>query len=64
VTIISYDLAAKRAAELRAVGYDFVICDESHALKSHDSRRASELLPVIAAARRVVLLSGTPLPSR
>jgi hypothetical protein len=39
--------------------YRCVIIDESHALKNHKSKRAKTILPVIRAAKRAILLSGT-----
>ena len=45
---------------------DFKVCiaDEAHYLKSKDSQRSKELVPVLQNAKRVILLSGTPVLSR
>ena len=59
VTIISYALAEKAAADLLRCGFGILICDESHALKGADTKRTKALIPMIAQARRALLLSGT-----
>jgi len=41
-----------------------LIVDEAHFLKSRDSLRAKNLVPVIMRSKRVLLLSGTPILSR
>ena len=64
VSIVSYDLGKQLAERLGAIGFGVVICDESHNLKSGESKRSKALLPLVAAARRAVLLSGTPVLSR
>ncbi|EOD41448.1 hypothetical protein EMIHUDRAFT_60882, partial [Emiliania huxleyi CCMP1516] len=64
VVVISYDLAVRRAAELRAAGFGVAIADESHALKEPESQRSKALLPLLGGVRRLVLVSGTPSPSR
>ena len=52
-------------AHLRAtasgVPFKVIVCDEAHALKSMDSLRTLALLPMLSTARRVVLMTGTPL---
>lgn len=61
VTILSYATAAK--ATERA-GYDLVILDESHYLKTPTSARTKAVLDVVAPlGRRVLFLSGTPMPN-
>ena len=37
-----------------------IIVDESHALKNKDAKRTKVLLPLLRAARRCIILSGTP----
>ena len=37
-----------------------IVVDESHALKNKDAKRTKVLLPLLRAARRCLLLSGTP----
>ena len=44
--------------------FNAVIADEAHFLKSRDSKRSKNLIPIIQAAKRVVLLSGTPILNR
>ena len=76
-TIISYDLIARSKAIQEAVirrGFDFVILDEIHYLKSFDARRTQAIfghpdpkindVPVVSGASRILGLTGTPLPNR
>ena len=63
-TIVSYNLALKLADSLQRRGYGVLIADESHKLKNGDAQQTKAILPMIAAARHAVLLSGTPTTSR
>ena len=38
-----------------------MIADEAHYLKSRDSKRSKNLIPILQNAKRVLLLSGTPI---
>jgi hypothetical protein len=66
VHIVTYPLltnaSIKRQIEDRK--FAVVIADESHMLKSGKALRTQALLPVLNAARRCILLSGTPALSR
>ena len=64
VNIISYDLAVKLIDPIKKQKFHVVIVDESHYLKSRQSKRTKLLLPVLKAATRTLLLSGTPALSR
>lgn len=66
MTIISYDLAAKTeiSNELTNLAFDCVVADESHNLKSKDSKRTMAITPLLQQAKRAILLSGTPALSR
>ena len=64
VNIISYDLAVKLIDDIKKQKFHVVIVDESHYLKSRQSKRTKLLLPVLKAATRTLLLSGTPALSR
>ncbi|KAI9014126.1 P-loop containing nucleoside triphosphate hydrolase protein [Hyaloraphidium curvatum] len=66
MTIISYDLAAKEeiAEELLRLGFACVVADESHNLKSPDSKRTRSITPLLQQARHAILISGTPALSR
>ena len=44
--------------------FGMVICDESHALKSYRTKRCQFVWPLVQKAKRAVLISGTPAPSR
>lgn len=75
-TVISYDLARKPGVidALRQTKYDLLICDEAHSLKTITSKRTRAVFgggddplyheALADQAKRVVLLSGTPLPNR
>ena len=45
----------------RGAAYQIVVADEAHALKSHDSARTLQLLPLLQQARRAILMTGTPM---
>jgi SWI/SNF-related matrix-associated actin-dependent regulator 1 of chromatin subfamily A len=62
--IISYELAAKRADEIKDMSFEIVICDESHYLKGHKTKRTKYLTPVVKKIRHVLMLSGTPALNR
>lgn len=64
VFIMSYDLASRRHDELRKRGFNCIIADEAHYLKSRDSKRSKNLIPILQNAKRVILLTGTPLLNR
>jgi len=69
IKIVSYETAAILFAKLTRVArgrmyFRTVICDESHMLKNHRSKRFEMLHAVIRAADNVFLLSGTPAPNR
>ena len=43
--------------------FDFIIVDESSSFKNHDSLRFKALKTVLPALKRMVLLTGTPMPN-
>jgi len=58
---MSYDLATKRYIDLQQKDFNAIIADEAHFLKSQDSKRSKNLIPVLQSSKRVILLSGTPV---
>eukprot|EP00347_Sterkiella_histriomuscorum_P013935 403362793 len=64
IFIMSYDLAQKRHEEIDAKKFKICIADEAHYLKSRDSKRSKHLMPILTKAKRVILISGTPMLSR
>lgn len=68
IYIISYELCAKNIAvidsEEKFSDINFIICDEAHYLKNKDSQRTKSLFPYIQKAKRILLLTGTPLIQR
>ena len=57
VTIMSYEVAARRANEH---SFTTIICDEAHYLKNHRSKRCEMLTPLLHRTKRVLLLTGSP----
>ena len=62
--IISYELAAAKAKELKKMKFDMVVCDESHYLKSHKTKRSKAIAPLVKSIKWALLLSGTPALNR
>ncbi|GKZ00892.1 hypothetical protein MPSEU_001040800 [Mayamaea pseudoterrestris] len=62
VVICSYGLASLLVEnkQIRPGRFCCAIVDESHMLKSKGSKRVKMLKPILAAANRCILLSGTP----
>jgi SNF2 family DNA or RNA helicase len=68
IVIISYTLFVRKA-KLYSKASDsqewrIVVCDEAHYLRNPASQRSKALLPVLHAAERVVLVTGTPTPKQ
>ncbi|XP_060786319.1 SWI/SNF-related matrix-associated actin-dependent regulator of chromatin subfamily A-like protein 1 isoform X2 [Neoarius graeffei] len=64
INIISYDLLSKMGKQNLASPFGVLIMDESHFLKNIKTARCKAALPLLKAAKRVILLSGTPAMSR
>eukprot|EP00923_Selenidium_pygospionis_P054836 GHVN01095498.1.p1 GENE.GHVN01095498.1~~GHVN01095498.1.p1 ORF type:complete len:598 (-),score=53.62 GHVN01095498.1:34-1827(-) len=64
IVVVGYPIAAKISDSLEFFRFGVVVFDESHMLKNHEAKRTRCLLPVAQMAKRAVLLSGTPSPSR
>jgi len=62
--ITSYELATKKKDDLKKLKYEMAICDESHYLKSHSTKRTKGLTPVLKKMKHVILLTGTPALNR
>ena len=62
VVIISYELATKKVSELK--DYEMVVCDESHYLKGHKTKRTKTLTPYLKKTKYCILLTGTPALNR
>ena len=60
IVIISYDLAKRIPAKVRAIDFGVVIADEAHMLKNSASQRYRTLNAIIKKSKRVLLLTGTP----
>jgi len=61
VVIVSYDLVPRLAWKRT---FQCLICDESHYIKNKKAKRTKALVPLAQRAKRVLLLSGTPLSNR
>ena len=44
--------------------FGIVICDESHALKTHSAKRTQFIWPLVQKAKHAILITGTPALSR
>ncbi|OMJ91158.1 hypothetical protein SteCoe_6326 [Stentor coeruleus] len=64
VWIASYNMAMLLDALLCSKVLNVVIADECHYLKNYNAKRTKNILPILQRARRVLLLSGTPVMSR
>ncbi|NXP82879.1 SMAL1 protein, partial [Ramphastos sulfuratus] len=63
INIVSFDLLSKVDKQLKST-FRVVIIDESHFLKNIKTARCRAAMPLLKAAKRVILLSGTPAMSR
>ncbi|XP_053838038.1 SWI/SNF-related matrix-associated actin-dependent regulator of chromatin subfamily A-like protein 1 isoform X3 [Vidua macroura] len=63
INIISFDLLSRMDKQLKTT-FQVVIVDESHFLKNTKTARCQAAMPLLKAAKRVILLSGTPAVSR
>ena len=59
--IISYDLVSHILKKLKKMKFNFVILDEAHCIKNRDTIRAKNILPIAIRAKRLILMTGTPL---
>ncbi|XP_030642537.1 SWI/SNF-related matrix-associated actin-dependent regulator of chromatin subfamily A-like protein 1 [Chanos chanos] len=64
INVISYDLLNKIDKQQLVNPFNVLIMDESHFLKNSKTARCKAALPLLKAAKRVILLSGTPAMSR
>ena len=64
VFILSYNIATRLAGILGRRAYKIIIVDEAHYLKSRDSLRAKNIVPVLMRTKRILLLTGTPILAR
>ncbi|XP_076603149.1 SWI/SNF-related matrix-associated actin-dependent regulator of chromatin subfamily A-like protein 1 [Chaetodon auriga] len=64
VNIISYDLLSRTDRQQPGHPFNVLIMDESHFLKNMKTARCKAAVPLLKAAKRVILLSGTPAMSR
>ena len=66
MTVLTYGLVTngkerdRLLQNVASAGFKVAIADEAHYLKSKDAQRSKLLLPVLAAARRCVVLTGAP----
>ena len=59
--IISYDLSVRMIDKIIEKKFQYIIADEAHYLKSRTAKRTKCLTPVLQRAKRIVLLTGTPI---
>ncbi|XP_063144906.1 SWI/SNF-related matrix-associated actin-dependent regulator of chromatin subfamily A-like protein 1 [Candoia aspera] len=63
INVVSFDLLSKIEKQVKTT-FQVVIVDESHFLKNSKTARCRAAMPLLKAAKRVILLSGTPAMSR
>eukprot|EP00050_Salpingoeca_kvevrii_P021508 m.111733 g.111733 ORF g.111733 m.111733 type:complete len:511 (+) comp9378_c0_seq1:455-1987(+) len=64
VCVASYDIITRLNETLQTSNFRVIVCDESHYLKSPSAKRTQTLVPLLQAAKRAILLTGTPALSR
>lgn len=67
IVIVSVGMFTATSAVAKAISgahFRVVVVDESHQLKNSNAMRTKLISPIMKAARRLVLLSGTPALSR
>ena len=62
--IISYDLSVRMIEKIIEKNFQFIIADEAHYLKNRLAKRTTLLTPILQKAKRVVLLTGTPIMAK
>ncbi|KAL0034775.1 hypothetical protein WJX77_006947 [Trebouxia sp. C0004] len=62
--ITSYNFVPKLKDQLQELAPQVMVLDEAHSIKASKSVRTQETVPLLKAAKRVVLLTGTPALSR
>lgn len=61
ILIVNYDTAKKYYQEIaQAFDYEFIVADESHYMRTHNSSRTRACIALASKASRRTLLSGTP----
>lgn len=53
VTLINYDIVARNQVTLESMGYDYVVCDESHKIKNPKAARTKAILRVVIGREEV-----------
>lgn len=64
VWFTSYHMATLLEPFLTTKIFNVVIVDESHFLKNYNAKRTKFIVPILHRAKRVILLSGTPVLSK
>ena len=62
--IVSYDLVRRITKVIKKIGFNFVVLDECHCIKSIKTQRSQSIIPIAQKSKRLLLLSGTPLLAR
>lgn len=64
VDVLNYETAALISDQIKAIGYDLVISDESHKLKSHNSKQSMKLAMAMNNVPMKIAMTGTPFDDR
>lgn len=61
IAMVNYDALKGRLELLKTIGFDVVVLDESHRIKSNSSKRTKFCLELAETCTRRYILTGTPL---
>lgn len=61
LTLTTWDVAAARADEMAAAGFQYILADEAHYARNPDTQRAQGLAIIAETAPYLVLMTGTPI---
>lgn len=64
ILIVSYDMMTRCVDKLSARKFGVIVIDESHTLKNFKAKCTKSAIVLTKKAKRVILLSGTPVLSR
>jgi SWI/SNF-related matrix-associated actin-dependent regulator of chromatin subfamily A-like protein 1 len=63
-TVINYDLMSKKQGELEDIGFNTIIMDECHYLKTSDTKRTIATVALAKECKSILALSGTAITNR
>jgi SWI/SNF-related matrix-associated actin-dependent regulator 1 of chromatin subfamily A len=64
VVVVNYDLLRRYLIPLKERAWDLIVLDEAHMIKTPSAQRTKAAKMIAAAAKRKILLTGTPIMNR